>query len=82
MAERKRRDREELRKRQRLHLAESTRWPRFDLADLTFERYHVVHEPSGERYRVVRGEILEVQYTPATAWFIRDGEPVFLEPAR
>jgi hypothetical protein len=61
VAEKKRRDREELRKRQRLHLAKSSRWPGLDLADLRFERYYVEHMPTGERYRICRREILEAR---------------------
>ena len=80
-AERRRRDREELLKRQRLQLAESSRWPRLDLEALRFERYEVVHMPTSERYRIVRGEILDAQFTPVTAWAITPDGPLFLEPA-
>ena len=70
---------QELRRRQRLHLAESSSWPRLDLADLDFGRYYVTHTPSGKRYKLVRGEVVDAQFSPAVAWFIREGEPVFLE---
>ena len=79
----RRRTREERRKQQRLHFAESSNWPRLNLADLRFERFYVEHTPSGERYRVCRGEAMDATYSPAVAWFIgTDGGPVFLEPAR
>lgn len=79
--ESRRRAREDLRHQQRLYVAETSSWPRLDLADLRFERHYVEHVPSGERYRIVRGEVTDALYTPATAWCIREGDPVFLEPA-
>ena len=79
----RRRAREELRRQQRLHFAESSTWKRLNLADLRFERFYVEHAPSGERYRIVRGEVMDAHFTPAVAWFVgTDGGPVFLEPAR
>ena len=69
-------------RRQRLHFAENSRWPRLDLADLRLERHWVEHTPTRTRYRIVRGEVMDAQFTPATAWFLRDGQPVFLEPVR
>ena len=81
--ESRRRAREERRKQQRLHFAETSNWPRIDLADLRFERFVVENTRTGERYRVCRGEAMDANYTPAVAWFIgTDGGPVFLEPAR
>ena len=81
--ESRRRAREDLRRQQRMHFAEGSSWPRLDFADLRFARLHVEHMPSNQRYRIVRGEIADAIYAPAvTAWFIRDGEVVFLEPAR
>lgn len=58
--ESRRRAREELRRQRRLHFAESSSWPRLDLADLRFGRFYVEHTPSGTRYRVVRGEVTGV----------------------
>ena len=77
------RAREERRKQQRLHFAESPNWPRIDRADLSFGRFVVENTRTGERYRVCRGEAMDASYSPAVAWFIgTDGDPVFLEPAR
>ena len=78
--EQARRRGEELRSRRRLHFAENSTWPRLDLDDLRFERHHVEHIPTGERYRIVRGEVMDAQFSPATAWYIgSDGGQVFLE---
>ncbi len=54
--DRRRRELEELRRRQRMHFAEHSRWPRLDLADLRFERFYIEHAPTRTRYRIVRGE--------------------------
>ena len=81
--ETRQRAREDRRKQQRLHFAESSNWKRIDLADLQFGRYVVENVRTGERYRVCRGETIDAAYSPAVAWFIgTDGGPVFLEPAR
>lgn len=81
--ESRRRAREELRRQQRLRFAENSPWPRLNFADLNFERFYVEHAPTGERYRICRGEAMDTAYSPAVAWFIgTDGGPVFLEPAR
>ena len=78
--ESRRRAREELRRQQRRHLAEHSNWPRLNLDELRFERRWVVHEPTGKRYRLMRGEV-DGLHTPVTAWAIgRGGETVFLEP--
>ena len=78
----RRRAREDLRRRRRLHFAESSNWPRLDLADLRFERFHVEHTPTRTRYRIVRGEVMDAQFTPANAWYISPQGPVFLEALR
>lgn len=80
--ESRRRAREELRTRQRLHLAESSSWKRIDLADLRFSRHFVEDTRTGERYRRYRGEVMDAMHTPVVAWAIRPDGPVFLEPGR
>lgn len=81
--ESRRRAREERRRQQRLHFAESSNWPRLDLADLRFGRFVVEDTRTAERYRVCRGEVMDAAHSPVTAWFIgTDGGPVFLEPSR
>ncbi len=79
--ESRRRAREEHRRQQRLHLAESSTWKRIDLADLRLGRI-VEDTRTDERYRVYRGEVFDAVNLPVVAWYIRNGEAVFLEPSR
>jgi hypothetical protein len=75
-----RRAREELRRRQRQHLAEGSNWKRIDLDALAFGCHGVTDARTGERYRVYRGEVFDAVNVPVVAWFIRDGQAEFLEP--
>ena len=45
------------RRRQRETFAMKSGWPELARADLRFDRYSVVHEPSGDEYRIYRGEV-------------------------
>ncbi len=79
--ESRRRAREDMRRQQRLHFAESSNWKRIDLADLRFGRI-VEDTRTGERYRVYRGEVFDAVNLPVIAWYISPEGPVFLEPSR
>ena len=80
--ETRRRAREDLRRQQRLRLAESSNWKRIDLADLEFKRFLVTNARTGETLRIYRGEVLDAMHSPIVAWAIgRDG-PIFFERSR
>ena len=78
----RRRAREDLRRQQRLHFAESSTWPRVDLADLRFGHHLVENKRTGETYRRYQGEMLDAMHTPIVAWSITPNGPIFLESAR
>jgi hypothetical protein len=75
------RQRAEQRRRQRK--AACAGLTRLELRDLSFLRYgYVEHVPSGQQFRLYRGEILDTAYGGPTAfWLDADGDPVFLGPA-
>ena len=56
--------------------AKQTGLEELDHADLTFGRYWVVHEPTGDRYTVYRGNIDAGPVHPVSACYAAD---VFLE---
>ena len=49
--------RDELRRRQREAFAMRSGWPELNRSDLTFARYSVTHEPTGDQYQIFKGEI-------------------------
>jgi len=62
-----------------LRLAMRSTWPELARSDLTFGRYWVTHEPTGDKYRGFNGEP-DAIHTPIAAYFIRaDGTVGFLE---
>ena len=74
------RARTQARRQQRLRLADRAGWPELERRSLVFQPFGVViHEPSGDSYRINRGEP-DAQYSPIVAYFVDQfGDPVFLE---
>ena len=75
--------RDELRRRQREAFAMRSGRPELNRSDLTFTRYTVIHEPTGDEYQINRGAVdsaIGPTY-PVTAYFYdQAGNVVFLEP--
>ena len=72
--------RDQERRRQRETVAMRSGWPELRRADLILARFVVVHEPTGDQYRVYRGEISTGPAHPCSAWFFaQDGSVEFLE---
>lgn len=73
--------RDELRRRQREAFAMRS-WPELSRSDLTFARYSVTHEPTGDHYQVFKGEISSGIGTAAPVaafYFAANGDIQFLE---
>ena len=72
--------RTQARREQRIRFAHRCGWQEIDRRHLTFEPFGaVIHEPSGDSYRISRGEI-DAEFSPVVAYFIDPaGDPVFLE---
>lgn len=72
--------RTEARRAERIRTAHRAGWVELERRDLAFQPFGiVVHEPTGDRYRINRGEV-DAQYSPVVAYFIDQfGGPVFLE---
>ena len=49
--------RDELRRRERETFAMKSGQPELKRSDLRFERFAVVHEPTGDQYKIYKGEI-------------------------
>ena len=72
--------RDELRRRNRETFAMGSGLPELKRSDLRFDRFAVVHEPTGNQYRVYTGEIGTGPTHPCSAWFFaQDGSVEFLE---
>ena len=72
--------RDELRRRQRERFAMSSGLPELNRSGLRFDRFVVVHEPSGDQFRIYRGEISTGPTHPISAYFYDEaGGIVFLE---
>ena len=54
--------------------------PELKRSDLRFERFAVVHEPTGDQYKIYKGEIATGPTHPVSAFFYDEaGGIVFLE---
>jgi hypothetical protein len=74
--------REELRRRERERFATRSGWPELKRSDLTITRFAVIHQPTGDEFRIYTGEINNAIGTthPASAYFYdQAGGVVFLE---
>src|SRR5687768_3657328 len=68
------------RRQQRLRIAMQSKWAEVPRSRLKFgPGGQVENETTGEFYAVYRGEI-DAQFSPVIAYYIEDGEPIFLEP--
>jgi hypothetical protein len=74
-----RQERVELARAQRLRFAKTSGLEALDRADLTFGRYWIEHEPTGERYFVYRGSIDAGPHHPVNAYYATGDDVVFLE---
>ena len=72
--------REELRREQRERAAKGLQ--EINRAGLTRQPFGVIVDSDGGRWRIARGEIADARYAAATAYFVVEGEIVFLEPLR
>lgn len=72
--------RDELRRKQRVTMARKSTWEEIPRDDLVFGRHTVEHVPTGKTYRVHRGEVLDVSFTPVSAYYLTADDVVFLEP--
>ena len=77
---------DELRRRQREAFAMRSGWPELSRSDLTFARYSVTHEPTGDQYQIFNGEINSAigTATPVAAFYFdrQRRHPVPRTPAR
>ena len=72
--------RDELRRCERERFAMKSGQPELKRSDLRFERFAVVHEPSGDQFRIYRGEINTGPTHPVNAFYYDEaGGIVFLE---
>ena len=72
--------RDDLRRRQRERFAKQSGWPELRRKDLRFERFAIVHEPTGDEYRIYQSEIDLGPTHPIHAFFYAaSGHIVFLE---
>jgi hypothetical protein len=73
--------RDELLRQQQLRIAHTSGWEEIPRAHIEHGRYGMVTDTrNGRIFGLVRG-LVDAQYTPATAYYIREtGDPVFLEP--
>jgi hypothetical protein len=55
--------------------------PELPRDELTFGRFGVI-DHQGDRYKLVRGIVDEPVSSAATAFYVHDGEAVYLEPLR
>jgi hypothetical protein len=64
-----------------LEQARKAGWPQLERADLTFGPFGTItHEPTGRLYRRHRGELGDLVYSSATAFYLTDwDEIIFLE---
>jgi hypothetical protein len=75
--------RAQARREQRERIAHRAGWPELHRSDLTFGRFTIVHEPTGNTYKISRGEPEANAPSPITAYFhAADGAVVFLERTR
>ena len=71
-------NRDELRRLQRERFAMGL--TELKRSDLAFKRFNITHEPSGEQYRIYRGEIDAGPTHPASAfYYLPNREVVLLE---
>jgi hypothetical protein len=65
---------------QRERVAHRAGWPELERSDLDFQRFgHVVHEPTGDRYFVHRGELVDERSPIAAYFYDQLGGVVYLE---
>ena len=76
--------RDELRRRDRERFAMRANLPELRRTDLTFTRFSILHEPTGDEYRVYSGEINTGPEHPIAAFYYdaAGGAVVFLERLR
>ena len=75
----KRQARAQARQRERLALAMKSGWPELARKDLDFGRV-IVHEPTGDFFHLVRGEVYGGGHDPVDAYYIdAAGYVVFLQ---
>ena len=72
--------REELRREQRARAAKGLQ--EIDRSGLTRQPFGLIVDADGGKWRVARGEIADARYVAATAYYVVEGEIVFLEPLR
>jgi hypothetical protein len=71
--------RKEERRQRLVAIAMRSAWEELPRRELEFGRRDVTHTPTGECYRLYRGEV-DAQYSPVVAYFVTEsGDPVFLE---
>lgn len=69
--------RDQYRREQRLNAARRSQWEKFEQKDLEFGKRWVVHRPTGRRFIVSRGELIDALYTGVTAYTLtEDGRDV------
>lgn len=73
------RARAEVREARRLDTARRSAWPDLDVSDLRFGRLHVEHEPSGDLYLPMRGELSGERDRSVAAYYVLAGEAHFLQ---
>jgi hypothetical protein len=72
--------RDDLRRRQRERFAKQSAWPELRRKHLRSEKFAIVHEPTGDEYRIYAGEIDLGPTHPIHAFFYAaSGQIVFLE---
>jgi hypothetical protein len=77
------RARDQARREQRERIAHRAGWPELHRSDLRFGRFTIVHEPTGNTYKISRGEPEANAPSPISAYFYDgDGAIVFLERTR
>ena len=73
-------DRDEERRQERIGIAMRSRWPEISRSRLEFGRFLVTDTATNELYTIVRGEVVDVQFSPVAAYFFDEGGAVvFLE---
>jgi hypothetical protein len=74
-----RHERVELARAQRLRFAKTSGLVELDRTDLSFGRYWIAHEPTGDRYFVYRGSIDAGPHHPVNAYYATGDDVVLLE---
>jgi hypothetical protein len=78
--ETRREAREQARRQKQLRIAMAGNWPELERSDLEFGRFFVVHTPTGDLYRIMRGEVYGGGSDRVAAFYVdAAGDAVFLE---